>query len=484
LTPKSLIEPARHAGTALLRSQTDARLVDLTRDGNERAFEAIVQRYHRPLLRYCSRILSTGRAEDAVQQALLSAHRAIHAGDAELSLRPWLYRIVHNSALNMLRQNGFDHEEMSEEIDGVDTPPQIFERGERLRSVVAAVKDLPERQRDAIVLQAMEGRSYEEIAVELGVSDGAVRQLLNRARNTLREAAAAVTPTGLVTRIAAGGGDASVAERVAQAVSGAGGGALLVKAGATLVVAATVAGGAVTGALPLPGVHHGASNAAAEPPAGGGGNASGGAVRERVVIGPDGRPHVVRTTVRTVADRTGGGRGPARPGGRRGAQGGSVTAGPTDGGGTSGPSGGGGDRSGSGSSGSGGDVGGHSGSDGGGDHSGSGSSGLGGSGSSGSGDGGSGSSGSGTSGSGSSGSGTSGSGTSGSGSSGPGDGGTSGTSGSGDGGHSGSDGGSSSSGSSGSGGTPLSAPTTSGSDGSGSGGSTDGHSGPGSSGSH
>jgi RNA polymerase sigma factor (sigma-70 family) len=246
LTPKSLIEPARHAGTALLRSQTDARLVDLTRDGNERAFEAIVGRYRRPLLRYCTRLLSPTRAEDAVQQAFLSAHRAIHAGDAELNLRPWLYRIAHNASLNLLRQNGFDHDQVSEEIDGVETPPQAFERSERLRTVVAAVQDLPDRQRSAIVLQAVEGRSYEEIASELGVSDGAVRQLLNRARNTLREAAAALTPTGLITRVASSGGEATVAERVASALAGAGGGALLAKAGATLVVAGAVAGGAAT----------------------------------------------------------------------------------------------------------------------------------------------------------------------------------------------------------------------------------------------
>ena len=453
MTPKSLIEPARHAGTALLRSQTDARLVDLTRDGNERAFEAIVHRYRRPLLRYCSRILSPTRAEDAVQQAFLSAHRSIHAGDAELNLRPWLYRIAHNSALNLLRQTGFDHEEMSEEIDGVETPPQVFELGERLRSVVAAVKDLPERQRDAIVLQAMEGRSYDEIAAELGVSDGAVRQLLNRARNTLREAAAALTPTGLVTRIAASGGDASVVERVAQVVSGAGGGALLVKAGATLVVAGAVAGGAVTGTLPVPGVHRAVTKAVADPPAG--------AARAPVVNGADRRAPGVSMNVRTLANRGAGGASPTRPHGPRGARGGRGTSSPIAGApsGAAPSAGGGGDRSGSGSSGSG-DAG-RSGSDGGGDHSGSGSSG--------SGDGGSVSSGSGPSGS--SGPGDGGSGTSG----------TSGTSGSGDGGHSGSDGGGdhSGSGSSGSGQTLLSSPSSSGSDGSGSGGSTDGHSGPG-----
>src|SRR4051812_16417537 len=274
ITPKSLIEPARHAGTALLRSQSDARLVDLTREGNERAFEAIVQRYRRPLLRYCSRLLSPTRAEDAVQQAFLSAHRAIHAGDTELNLRPWLYRIAHNASLNLLRQNGYDHDEVSEEIDGVETPVQAFERGERLRTVVAAVQELPERQRSAIVLQAVEGRSYDEIADELGVTDGAVRQLLNRARNTLREAAAALTPTGLLARIGSSAAEAPVAERVAQAVAGAGGGALLAKAGATLVVAGAVASGAATGTLPGTGGDgdrgHATSAAAAVSPGAGG----------------------------------------------------------------------------------------------------------------------------------------------------------------------------------------------------------------------
>jgi RNA polymerase sigma factor (sigma-70 family) len=374
VTPKSLIEPARHAGTALLRSQTDARLVDLTRDGNERAFEAIVQRYRRPLLRYCSRLLSPTRAEDAVQQAFLSAHRAIHAGDAELNLRPWLYRIAHNASLNLLRQQGFDHEEVSEEIDGVETPPQAFERGERLRVVVAAVQELPDRQRSAIVLQALEGRSYEEIAAELGVSDGAVRQLLNRARTTLREAAAAITPTGLLTRLATNGGEATVTERVAQVVTGAGGGAILAKAGATLVVAGAVAGGAATGGLPGTGHHrHGrdSSKVAAASASGGSSSRQGalaggsagvpGAHRANVLLTSGGGGH--RSSQATRGTLTSG------PGGHGG--GGHAGAGH---GGASVGGGGGGGGGGRGTSGDGGHGGGSgSGSDGSSDHSGSGS---------------------------------------------------------------------------------------------------------------
>jgi RNA polymerase sigma factor (sigma-70 family) len=434
MTPRSLIEPARHAGTALLRSQTDARLVDLTRDGNERAFEAIVQRYRKPLLRYCARLLPPARAEDAVQQAFLSAHRAIHAGNAELNLRPWLYRIAHNASLNLLRQHGYDHDEVSEEIDGVETPPQAFERGERLRTVVAAVQDLPERQRDAIVLQALEGRSYEEIATELGVTDGAVRQLLNRARNTLREAAAALTPSGLLTRVAASAGDGSVTERIAGAVGSAGGGALLAKAGATLVVVGAVAGGAATGTLPGTGGHHraapgGASASAPSAPAAGGSRAAatlagggGGGTP-----GANGKFAAVRLG---HSQGAGGGRqaghGGSGSGSGRSGGGGSVGHSGRGGSGTSGHSGSNGGHGGGGS-----DSGGSGGGDGGSSHSGSGSSGSGsgdsssgdsGSGSSsGSGSGDSGHSGSGDTGSGSSGSGDSGSGSSGSGSSGSGD---------------------------------------------------------------
>ncbi len=264
VTPRRLIEPARLAGTAVLRTQSDDRLVDLVRDGNDRAFEAIVHRYRAPLLRYCRRFLSAARADDAVQQTFVNAVAAIRAGDAEINLRPWLYRIAHNAALNVLRQPGADHEEISEQIDGVETPPQALERGERFRTVVAAVRDLPDRQRDALVLQALEGRSYDEIAIELGVTGGAVRQLLNRARTTLREGVTALTPPALVTRLG-GALDAPVADRVAQVVAGAGGAAALGKIAAVVAATTAVVGGAADGILSHDAAHHAAAAAGNRP---------------------------------------------------------------------------------------------------------------------------------------------------------------------------------------------------------------------------
>ena len=247
MTPKALIAPARLAGTPLLRTQTDERLVDLVRAGNDAAFEAIVARYRAPLLRYCSRLLGDGRAEDALQQTFLRAYDGLRASDREMHLRPWLFRIAHNVAINALRERGSYHEPLSEQIDGVERPDQAHEKSERLREVVAAVGTLPVRQRDAIVLRELEGRSYDEIASSLGVSGGAVRQLLNRARTTLRAGVTALTPAGLLTRFpwAQGWGEES-SVRVAELCGGAAAGTVVAKVCTTALLTGAMVGGVAT----------------------------------------------------------------------------------------------------------------------------------------------------------------------------------------------------------------------------------------------
>ena len=434
MTPRALYAPARLAGTPLLRTQSDERLVDLVRAGNDGAFEAIVARYRRGLTRYCSGILPGGRADDAVQQTFLRAYDALRASEGEMNLRPWLYRIAHNQSLNALRDRSLGHEELDESLDGVQRPDQALEGREHLNDVMAAVAALPERQRDAIVLRELEGRSYDEIAEELGVTDGAVRQLLNRARNTLRDTATSLTPVGLALRLPWDRAADSIAVRVAELCGVGGGGALAAKVCATaLVTGAVVGGGVAVGPDVLPGESARGEQALR---------------RDRGVAdeipAPAPRPAAPSASVpasggvtrRPVEDRSGSG-----PSGSSGSGSGDSSGSGSSGSGSSG-SGSGSSGSGSGSSGSGSDS------------SGSGSSGSG-SGSSGSNSGsGSGSSGSGSSGSGSgsSGSGSSGSGSSGSGSDSSGSGsGSSGSSSGGDSDNSGSGSDSSGSGSSGSG---------------------------------
>ena len=246
MTALRVLDPARHAGSALLSAQSDERLVELVRAGNERAFEAIVNRYRRPLLRHCARVLPSARAEDAVQHAFVKAHEALCSGDGEMNLRPWLYRIARNMSLNLLRENGWNHELLDERIDGVERPPEIVERRDRLRATLAAVQRLPARQRDAIVLRELEGRSYDEIARTLTVSDGAVRQLLNRARTSLRTGISALTPSGLLLRLA--GRDPSLVDG-ATAAAGASSLAGLAKLSAGILIGGAVAVGGGTAVL-------------------------------------------------------------------------------------------------------------------------------------------------------------------------------------------------------------------------------------------
>ena len=243
MTPRMVLEPGRLAGAALLGAQSDARLVDLVRAGHPAAFEAIVRRYRAPLLRYVGGLLPSPRAEDAVQQALLRAYQAMRDDRRPLDLRPWLYRIAHNTALNALRERGWDHAELDNEHDGVERPEDVAIRRESLADTVAAVQALPERQRASLVLRELEGRSHEEIARELGVTGGAVRQLINRARTTLRAGATALTPAPLVRVAAEAGPSTPVAERAAELVAGAGASAVALKAGAALLATGAVVGG-------------------------------------------------------------------------------------------------------------------------------------------------------------------------------------------------------------------------------------------------
>jgi RNA polymerase sigma factor (sigma-70 family) len=244
MTPRHLLEPARLAGSALLRAQSDSRLVDLTRAGNDRAFEAIVDRYNRPLLRYCARILPDGRGEDAVQQVFLNAYNALHRDAAPLSLKGWLFGIAHNVSLNLLRQRGSAHEELPVHEPAGEAADQTVERSERLREVLTAVAALPPSQRDAIVLREIEGRGHEEIARELGVTGGAARQLISRARSGVRAAAASFLPFPLIMRLTDGSTPPPTAARVAE-LTAAGGGITVAKVVATAAVGTTLVGGAV-----------------------------------------------------------------------------------------------------------------------------------------------------------------------------------------------------------------------------------------------
>ena len=234
--------------STLLRGQTDERLVELAAAGHDRAFEAIVERYRRPLLRYLRRLLSDTLAEDVVQATFINAWSSLRTGTEVRELRPWLYRIAHNAAINALKKVGEAMEEVPESIGGFATEPATeLERRDEMQQALTSIAALPSRQRTALLAVAVDGRAHSDVAQELGLTDGAVRQLVHRARTTLRGGITAVTPMPVLHLLLASSGDSTVA-RVAEVAAGAGSAgaaSVSLKAGAAAVLAtgALVTGG-------------------------------------------------------------------------------------------------------------------------------------------------------------------------------------------------------------------------------------------------
>jgi RNA polymerase sigma factor (sigma-70 family) len=242
----------------LLQLQSDERLAKLSAAGAGGAFDLLAERYRPALLRACTQILPEAQAEDAVQQALINAHQALRRNGPPRRFEPWLHRIAVNAALKELRRFPEELPLDEERINGVEQPPERQERRERLHEVVAAVAALPTGQRRALLLRELEGRSHVEIARSLGLTPGAVRQLIHRARSGVRSAVSAFTPYGLLLRLTADNGESS--SRLAELV----GGGVASGAAAKTVAAALVAGGVAGGIAVVPEERGGTARAAGD----------------------------------------------------------------------------------------------------------------------------------------------------------------------------------------------------------------------------
>jgi RNA polymerase sigma factor (sigma-70 family) len=233
-----------------LRVQSDARLLQLARRGDTPAFEALVRRYRRQLLGYCRRLgMGDAQAEDALQQGLLHAWRALRRGDDVHDVKSWMYRIVHNAALDALRRPGRDNVALDERLHGCAVPSAAGELDRRLtvHATLTELAALPSMQREALVRTAVHGDSHEQVASALGLSHAAVRGLVHRARLAMRAAAGALVPERAIQWLIRSGLGAGVGAPELGAGGASGGGmfAALAKGGAVLATGGVL----VTGLL-------------------------------------------------------------------------------------------------------------------------------------------------------------------------------------------------------------------------------------------
>lgn len=168
----------------------DAVLSARAAEGDDDAFAILVRRHSRPLLALAHRMLgNVPDAEEAVQDALVSAWRRLPDFRGDATFRTWMYRIVTNRCLTMLRSRPpsvpLDAVPEATAHDAGGQPARAAESAAATEALAQALVRLRPDQRACWILRELHGLSYEEIAQVVGMSETTVRGRLFRARRTL-----------------------------------------------------------------------------------------------------------------------------------------------------------------------------------------------------------------------------------------------------------------------------------------------------------
>ena len=176
----------------------DIRLMALASAGDMAAFEQLVERHQRMVVGTVGRMLGTNSdAEDIAQQVFVRVWKNVKRYEPRAKFTTWLLKITRNLVFNELRrrsrhpavplQSETDEEERPLKDEQAVAPDAALLDHELQDAIDAAIAQLPETQRMAVILRRYEELSYEEIAEALDQSVSAVKSLLFRARTELRE---------------------------------------------------------------------------------------------------------------------------------------------------------------------------------------------------------------------------------------------------------------------------------------------------------
>jgi RNA polymerase sigma-70 factor (ECF subfamily) len=180
----------------------DAALMLRVKQGDREAFEALVEKYKQPVMNLVYRTLADGtEAEDLAQHVFLQVYKSAHRYEVSAKFSTWIFTIARNLCLNEIRrrsrhpadsldQVSAEHDDLpARQFEDVKTfsPPDSLLHGELEHKIEDALRELPENQRTAIQLCRNEELSYDDIAETLKCSVSAVKSLIHRGRETLKQ---------------------------------------------------------------------------------------------------------------------------------------------------------------------------------------------------------------------------------------------------------------------------------------------------------
>lgn len=169
----------------LSQDADDADAIRRCLAGDTAAFEVLVGRYERVLYTVAFRMLGNAEdAADATQNAFVKAYQGLGTYDPRFRFFSWIYRILRNDCLNLLRGRR-PQEPVTPETALAPGPLEAFEVAERRKGVQSALMELPPDSREVIVLRHFGDLSYDEIASTLGIPAKTVKSRLYTARQQL-----------------------------------------------------------------------------------------------------------------------------------------------------------------------------------------------------------------------------------------------------------------------------------------------------------
>jgi RNA polymerase sigma-70 factor (ECF subfamily) len=183
-------------------SDADHHLIQRAQRGDSAAFDELVARHERRAHAIAMGLVRDREdASEIVQEAFLRVYRGLDAFNGAASFFTWLYRIVKNLSIDLMRRPAWQRELADPDLDdperflegtihGAD-PSDLLHRGELAERIAAAFEALPPYHREVIVMREVEGMSYEEMAVAAGVSKGTIMSRLFHARKKLQRSLAA-----------------------------------------------------------------------------------------------------------------------------------------------------------------------------------------------------------------------------------------------------------------------------------------------------
>ncbi len=180
----------------------DVRLMLKFKEGDKSAFEQIFDKYHIHIINFIYRMIGEkAESENLAQEVFLRVYRSGQNYRPKAKFSVWIYMIAKNLALNELRKKkshktssldeivSYEEGELPRQVPEHNKPSALIEleRHELIDAVRKAINSLPDKQRIAVILRRYEDFSYEEIAKIMGCSISAVKSLLNRAKEALKE---------------------------------------------------------------------------------------------------------------------------------------------------------------------------------------------------------------------------------------------------------------------------------------------------------